>query len=277
MTRLFGMTARSEHRFRIGAQDLQGDGFLADLLQDVLDQRFFMVADEIDEEHVGPFAAARRAGFDAGQVDTIVVERYQQLVQGPRLVAHGNDDRGLVVAGRRHLLVADDQEARGVVRAVLDLLVQLAQVVQAGRHVAGDRRRIPLALHPLGRVGVARHRHPLDARVVRVQPLATLREGLGMGIDPGDVVGLGGFADQQVMVDTQFDFAADHHVVLEEAVEGMVDRPLGGVFHRHHAEVHRAAATSRNTSSIAAIGVLITALPKCLSAAAWVKVPSGPR
>ncbi|MCY1558815.1 hypothetical protein D9M68_957830 [compost metagenome] len=37
------------------------------------------------------------------------------------------------------------------------------------------------------------------------------------------------------------------------------------------------AATSRKTSSIAAIGALITAWPKCLSAAAWVKVPSGPR
>ena len=60
-----------------------------------------------------------------------------------------------------------------------------------------------------------------------------------MGIDAGDLVGLGGFADQQVMVDAQLDFAADHHVVLEEAVEGVVDRALGGVLHRHHAEVHR--------------------------------------
>ncbi|MNN42830.1 hypothetical protein D3C81_1570380 [compost metagenome] len=37
------------------------------------------------------------------------------------------------------------------------------------------------------------------------------------------------------------------------------------------------AATSRNTSSMAAIGRLTTAWPKCFMAAAWVKVPSGPR
>ncbi|MGA4816516.1 hypothetical protein ACPA9J_22425 [Pseudomonas aeruginosa] len=39
-------------------------------------------------------------------------------------------------------------------------------------------------------------------------------------------VGLGGFADQQVMVDTQSRLlAADHHVVLEEAVEGWLTAP----------------------------------------------------
>ncbi|MNO64216.1 hypothetical protein D3C76_549410 [compost metagenome] len=72
-----------------------------------------------------------------------------------------------------------------------------------------------------------------------VQPLAALGQGLGVGVDAADAVGLGVFTDQQVMVDTQLDFAADHHVMFEEAVEGVVDRAFGGVFHRHDAKVHR--------------------------------------
>ncbi|MNT16663.1 hypothetical protein D3C72_1517770 [compost metagenome] len=38
-------------------------------------------------------------------------------------------------------------------------------------------------------------------------------------------------------MDAQLDLAANHHVVLEEAVQGVADRAFGGVFHRHHAEV----------------------------------------
>ncbi len=165
------------------------------------------------------------------------MERHQQLVERPRLVAHGDDDRGLVVAGGRHFLVTDDEETRGIVRAVLDLLAQFGQPVEAGRHVAGDGGRVPLALHPLGRIGIARNRHALDVGVVSIQPLAALRQGLGMGVDAGDVVGLGVLTHQQVMVDAQLNFTADHHVVLEEAVQGVVDRTLGGVLHRYDTEV----------------------------------------
>ena len=197
------------------------------------------VADEVDEEHVGPFAAARRTGLDAGQVDAVLVEGHQEFMQGPGLVAHRDDDRGLVVAGRRHFLVADDEKARGVVRTVLDLLGEPAQTVELGRHVAGDGRRVPLALHPPGGVGIAGQRHALDVRVVRIQPLAALGQRLGMGVDAGDAVGPGILADQQVMMDAQLHLAADHQIVLEEAVQGVVDRALGGVFHRHHAEVDR--------------------------------------
>ncbi|MNH13822.1 hypothetical protein D3C79_734040 [compost metagenome] len=153
------------------------------------------------------------------------------------LVAHRNDDRGLVVAGRRYFLVTDHQEARGVVRAVFDLLGQTGQAIQVGRHIAGDRRRIPLTLDPLGRFGIARYGHALHVRVVRVQPLSALGQRLGVGVDAGDAVGLGVLAHQQVVVDTQLDFTANHHVMLEEAVQGVADRTFSGVFHRHHTEV----------------------------------------
>ena len=35
-------------------------------------------------------------------------------------------------------------------------------------------------------------------------------------------------------MDTQLHLTADDHVVLEEAVQRVVDRPFGGIFHRHH-------------------------------------------
>src|SRR5690606_2142306 len=132
-------------------------------------------------------------------------------------------------ASSLHVLATDDQKARGIVRAVFDLLGQLAQPIQLSRHVNGDGRRIPLALHSLGGVGVARYRHALDVGVVRVQPLAALGQRLGVGINAGDAIGLGRLAHQQVMVDAQLDFAADDDVVLEEAVQRVVDRAFGGV------------------------------------------------
>ena len=197
------------------------------------------MADKIDKEGVRPLTTARRPRFNARQVDAAGMERHQQLVQRARLVAHGDNDRGLVVAGRRHFLAADDQEARGVVRAILDFLRQLGQAIQAGRHITGDGRRIPLTFHPLRRIGIAGYGHALDVRVVGVQPLAALGQGLGVRVDTGDFVGLGSLANQQVVVNTQLHLTADHHVVLKEAVEGVIDRAFGGVFHRHHAKIHR--------------------------------------
>src|SRR5690606_25171318 len=91
-----------KYRLGIRAQHFQRHGFVADLFQHVLDQRILVVADAVDEEHIGPLATARRPRFDAGQVDAVGMERHQQLMQGARLVAHGNDDRGLVIASRRH-------------------------------------------------------------------------------------------------------------------------------------------------------------------------------
>ena len=79
-----------------------------------------MVTDAVDEEHIGPFAAARRPRFDPREIDAIGMKRHQQLMQRARLVAHGNDDRGFVITGGRYFLAADDKKARGIVRAILD-------------------------------------------------------------------------------------------------------------------------------------------------------------
>ena len=70
---------KSKHRLRIRTQHLQRHSLLADLLQHRLDQRIAVMADEVDEEHVGPLATARRTGLDARQVDAVLMERYQQL------------------------------------------------------------------------------------------------------------------------------------------------------------------------------------------------------
>ena len=41
-------------------------------------------------------------------------------------------------------------------------------------------------------------------------------------------------------MNAQLDFTADHHIVLKEAVQGVVDGALGGVFHRHHTKLYGA-------------------------------------
>src|SRR5690606_9834394 len=119
----------SKYRFGIGTENLQPYRLIANLFQRILDQRIMLMAEELEEEYVGPLATARGTGLDARQVHAVVVERLQQMMQRARTVAHGHNHRGLVIAGRRHFLIADDQETRGVVRAVLDLLGNPGQPV----------------------------------------------------------------------------------------------------------------------------------------------------
>src|SRR5690606_39166962 len=93
-----------KYRFGIGTENLQPYRLIANLFQRILDQRIMLMAEEVDEEHVGPLATARGTGLDARQVHAVVVERLQQMMQRARTVAHGHDHRGLVVAGRRYFL-----------------------------------------------------------------------------------------------------------------------------------------------------------------------------
>ena len=89
----------------------------------LLHRRVVRVAVEIDEEHVVPFAPARRPRLDARHVHAVACERAEQVQQraGALRAARRDQHRGLVVAARRKELAADDDEARRVVRLILDL------------------------------------------------------------------------------------------------------------------------------------------------------------
>jgi hypothetical protein len=135
--------------------------------------------------------------------------------------------------------VADDGEAGAVVRVVLDVRLDHAELVLLARHFAGDRgdRRIGTGHH--GRFGVRRHRAPLDAGVVLVEPDLALRQRLRMGAHHGDAVHAAG-AGHQAVVHRDRDFAADDGGGGEHQVERAVDRALGRIFDRDHAEVRGA-------------------------------------
>ena len=67
-------------------------------------------------------------------------KRQEQIEQGAGTIATGDENGGLVAATGRNLLAANDQDARGVVSAVLDGLRELVQVVLLRRHVPRHRR-----------------------------------------------------------------------------------------------------------------------------------------
>ncbi len=55
-----------------------------------------------------------------------------------------------------------------------------------------------------------------------------------MRIDPRHLVTTRIVGHQQVMVNAQHDFTADAHARIHEGIQGVIDHPLGGIFHRHH-------------------------------------------
>ena len=114
------------------------------------------------------------------------------------------------------------------------------QPIQLFRHFAGDGHGIPLVLETTGRFGIGADRNPLHSRHVGIQPLATLGQGLLVGVHPGHLVALGVLAGQQVVVDTQLHFTTDFQFGAHERVKGVVDHPFRGVFHRHHPVMGRA-------------------------------------
>ncbi len=114
----------------------------------------------------------------------------------------------LSCAARWEGLPSDDEEARRVVRPVLDLGHQHVEPVDLRCDGARDRRGALLVARAARALGVAADGHALDARQVLVQPAAALRERLRMRAHPCDVPERRSAA-HQVLVDAQLDLAAD--------------------------------------------------------------------
>src|SRR3989454_10597684 len=100
---------------------------------------------EIDEDDVLPGTLLGRARLDLREVDAVARERLQDPIEGPGHVAHREEDRGLVAPRGTDGPATDDEEARRVLRIVLDARPQEGNAVEAGGEVGGGRRH--------GRVG----------------------------------------------------------------------------------------------------------------------------
>src|SRR2546428_4654132 len=87
---------------------------------------------KIDEDDVLPGTLPGRARLDLREVDAVARERLQGPIEGPGHVLHRKEDRGLVAPRRTDGPGTDDEEARRVLRIVLDARPQEGNVVEAG-------------------------------------------------------------------------------------------------------------------------------------------------
>ena len=130
------------------------------------------------------------------------------MVERPRPILRRHQQRGLVIARRRHLLVADDEKTGGVVGVVLDIVGEDVEPVELRRRLAGDGRRARLLGRPPRRFGVVGGIDPLGMGQMGIEPFATLRQRLRMGVDALDLRQLGA-ARHQMLVDADLHLAAD--------------------------------------------------------------------
>ena len=93
-----------------------------------------------------------------------VAKRREHLVHRAGAVARRHDERRLVAPRGPGLVVAEDQEARRVVRLVLDVGGEDRQAVELGRGLARDGGRARLARGAARRLGVARRPRTRSAR-----------------------------------------------------------------------------------------------------------------
>src|SRR5690348_357258 len=109
---------------RVGSEDLEELTTLLDLAEHCPHVVGVAMSLEVHEVHVLPGASLGRSRFDLGQVEPARREWLEDAVEHARLVLHGEQDGGLVPPGGPHGAAADDEEARGVIRIVLDALAQ---------------------------------------------------------------------------------------------------------------------------------------------------------
>src|SRR6266404_816313 len=126
---------RSPLQGRVRSENLQEQGPLTDLPQYRRDRRCVAMALDVHEDHVLPGPLLGRPRFDLREIDPQSRERLEDPVERARLVAHGEEDRSLVVSRRTARVTADDQKARGVVRVVLDGGSENRHVVELPRQV----------------------------------------------------------------------------------------------------------------------------------------------
>src|SRR5438445_6030518 len=95
---------------------------------------------EVDEDDVLPGTLLGRSRLDLREVDAVAGERLQDPVEGAGHVPHREEDRGLVAPGRANGPATHDEEARRVLRVVLDTRLQDGDVVELRGELGGDRR-----------------------------------------------------------------------------------------------------------------------------------------
>ncbi len=208
---------------------------LLELREGLDDFLVLRVALDIDKEKILPRLPLRGAALDFAHVQLEPLERLQSIEERARAVLHAKHQRGFVGSGRRAGVVADDEEARRVVRAILDRGLENLQPIDLRSHAAGERAGIGLGGGKFGGARCARDFDAIDARQIVPQPLPALPEDLRMGINLPDF-----FARdfrEEVVLDAEEDLRADFQLGIHEHIEGVIHRALGGILDRGDPEV----------------------------------------
>ena len=144
------------------------------------------VALDIGIELGGEELAVELVGLELGHIDAVGGEAAHRLVERGGNVAHAEDKGGddLALAARGALLrLRQDDEARGVVGGVLDVLRQNIEAVDAGGDGRGERGLAEIAgLGDLAR-GAGRVAGNDRLPAVLADDLAALAEGMDVAVD----------------------------------------------------------------------------------------------
>ena len=74
--------------------------------------------------------------------------------------------------------------------------------------------------------------------IVSIQPFTALGKRLRVRVNTRDLIAARRFTDQQMVVNTQYYFATNFNRGIHKGVQGVINHPFGGVFHRHDAVVY---------------------------------------
>ena len=195
----------------------------------------------INEEDVLPGATPRGTTFDLRHVQAPIGEATQNAVKNPGLIAGRQQDGGLVMPGGLGLLASEHQKTGHVLGQILDVALQHLQVVNLGGHLGRHRGSVRVAVRGPGRL---RGRRCLDDRrtgQVRRQPAAALRQSDGDRVHPLDAFHVHLGPRDQAQGNLQHDLGADFQLAVDEAVERVVDHPVGRVLDGNHAQIRAAA------------------------------------
>src|SRR5580658_5431527 len=123
-----------EHRPWIGTQHAKQRSPALQRRERLAYPRLLRMALDVDEEHIVPLAPARRPRFDARHADAVARQWLEQPVQrsGRARIADRYQQRAAVRAARAQERAPQDQEARGVIGAILDVTHQQVQPVDLG-------------------------------------------------------------------------------------------------------------------------------------------------
>lgn len=180
-----------------------------------------------------PAAGTGGTALDHGERDARVLERLQAVVQRAEAFARGEADAAFRVRHQRVFRAGEDQEARAVVRGVLDGTVEHVQVVLRGDVLPADHGGVRAEGGELGGARVGAHADGLHVREIAFEVLPALAERLHVAVDDADLLLRHG--RHEAVVDVHGRLGVYLKRGLREHIQGADHDALGGVLDRHAA------------------------------------------